>query len=90
MSQCTDINYSKKRGKKIIDIAKKDTDCEFKSSDFPSTTCSLIDQQRKSYGGAAAKNADSVEKSEFLEHMRSTEEKPLQNGTLKLLRDWYK
>ena len=62
-SQCKDISYSKEKGKKTIDIAKKkDTSCEFINSDVPPTSCSLNEQQRKSYRGIAQIDADSVEK----------------------------
>ena len=62
-SQCKDINYSKEKGKKTIDIAKKkDTGCEFKNSDIPPATCNLIEQKCNIYRGVADINADSVEK----------------------------
>ena len=62
-SQCKDSNYSKVRGKKTIDVAKKkNTGREFKNSDFPSAACSLIEQQCISYCEIAASDADSVEK----------------------------
>ena len=49
--------------KDTIDIAKKkDTVCEFKNSDLPSTTCFLTEQQLKSYREIAANDADSVQK----------------------------
>ena len=52
--------------RKTIDITKKkDTGCEFKNSDLPSTTCILTEQQLKSYRGIAD--------SEFLKHTRSTQ-----------------
>ena len=71
LNQCKDISYSKEKGKKTIDYTKKkNTDLEFKNSDVPTTTCSLIKQQYKSYRGSAEIDADNVEKSEFPKHMR--------------------
>ena len=46
-SQYKDISYSKEKGKKTIDVAKKkDTGCKFINSDIPPTTCSINEQQR--------------------------------------------
>ena len=39
---------------------KWDTSCE--SSDVPTSNCSLIEQQRKSYSGTVANDADNVKK----------------------------
>ena len=72
LNQCKDISYSKEKGKKTIDYTKKkNTGLEFKNSDVPTTTCSLIKQQYKSYRGSAEIDADNVEKSEFPKHILS-------------------
>ena len=73
-SQCKDISYSKEKGKKTIDIAKKkDTSCEFINSDVPPTSCSLNEQQRKSYRVIAQIALTVLRNSEFLRHMISTQ-----------------
>ena len=62
-SQNKDINYSKEKGKKTIDIAKKkDTGCEFKNSDILPATCNLIEQKCNIYRRIAEVDTDSVEK----------------------------
>ena len=56
-NQCKDISYSKEKGKQ-----KKDTGCEYINSEAPPTTCSLIEQQFKSYRGIAGIDPNSVQK----------------------------